>query len=466
MTSTSMSTFVVVYLIHHAVSRSITIRNAGFEEDITLDPNTFAYGDGIIAFWETYDNFNLLEMWDIGVTNPSNSTLFTNFSANAPEGDQIAYVDQPNAHQMTKEAFGISQTLTERLSIDTVYNLKVWVGNPDGNTYNEYREYYYYNDSTSSRHIWPSNEEFYYESKGLPGYKIDLLAGDDIIAQDYNTQNIIDGQWIESNLEVGPFSPEHTNIGELLTIRLMNLNEGEGPEVVFDDVRLDAVPTTSPTSSPTISPENDQNYDDHISALVTAVICISIAFVVLLSLAMCVCCYLFYRKYSKKHENTNEGTLDRKASTELEECIPSNMPKDLEQWLTDMNLEEHHGSFVENGFDKEMSALAELNDSDLLQIGVTLMADRKIILREIKKLSHCDIVTAGNNAGTDEIPKVGPMLGEHLPSKSAIDLEGGSDNQDDANSVHGEEGNETALDAVIDVPVSAIEKKQSDDNMY
>ena len=202
--------------------------------------------------------------------------------------------------------------------------------------------------------------------------------------------------------------------------------------------------------------------------MVTAVICISIAFVVLLSLAMCVCFYLLYRNYNKKHENTNEGTSERKTSTELV-CLPSNKPKDFEQWLTDMNLEEYHGSFVENGFDKEMSALAELNDSDLQQIGVTLMADRKIILREIKKISHIDNVlnvTAGNNAGIDELPKLQTKLSGLLPSNSAVDLEGGLVSQNDADSVHGEEGNETAVDAVIDVPASAIEKQQSDDNMY
>ncbi len=51
----------------------------------------------------------------------------------------------------------------------------------------------------------------------------------------------------------------------------------------------------------------------------------------------------------------------------------------LEQWLDRIGMK---------GFGTKMSMLEELNDNDLLQIGIKKMADRKLIIKELSLLKN------------------------------------------------------------------------------
>ncbi len=88
----------------------------------------------------------------------------------------------------------------------------------------------------------------------FPGYRVELLAGGQVIAQDNNllAGSIPEGEFMTANLSftVGQADPL---IGQALGIRLVNLNEipagfnaGNSPdlEVDFDDVQLNASATS------------------------------------------------------------------------------------------------------------------------------------------------------------------------------------------------------------------------------
>ena len=242
------SLHILPIIIYHVSTRQILIQNAGFEEDGPVDDNTYVYYGGI-SDWQPYESKNanftdtLWYDWSWGLVNPYGSDLFpAATTSHAPEGSLISYIAQSDSSKRGKGILGFSQTLSETLHADTIYTLRVWVGNPASNTFAAYNEYYYF------------------DAVGFPGYRIDLLAGDDIIAQDDNNNDVAlaDGEWIESILIAGPFTANETNIGEALTIRLINLNKDTvGKEVQFDDIRLDAVstlPTIAPTSEPTAVP--------------------------------------------------------------------------------------------------------------------------------------------------------------------------------------------------------------------
>lgn len=82
---------------------------------------------------------------------------------------------------------------------------------------------------------------------GFPGYRVELRAGGAVLAQDDNSlaDAIAEGQFTTSTVEMTTGS-DHPQLGQPLSIRLVNLNEidSEFPdadlEVDFDNVRLTA----------------------------------------------------------------------------------------------------------------------------------------------------------------------------------------------------------------------------------
>ncbi len=89
----------------------------------------------------------------------------------------------------------------------------------------------------------------FYDLDGFPGYRVQLLAGGVLLAEDDNTLFglIPEGEFRLSTVtaEVGP---DHPALGQAIEIRLLSRNEAQsaedpGIEVDFDDVRLDAAPT-------------------------------------------------------------------------------------------------------------------------------------------------------------------------------------------------------------------------------
>jgi len=137
-----------------------------------------------------------------------------------PHGRQVGVVFLDDA--LGLEA-GIRQTLADTLQPFTEYSLSVGVGNfapsPGGDPWN---------------------------FAGFPGYRVELLAGNAVLALDNNSLNPGEGvfQTATVNFTTGA---AHANMGQALTIRLINLN-GPGVEVNFDNVSLNALAVPEPSS--------------------------------------------------------------------------------------------------------------------------------------------------------------------------------------------------------------------------
>ena len=195
-----------------ANAASINIANSGFENpDIAgVEP---IVGDEVFTFetppqWQLYDPSNLipanpnLETSYPGVWNPSSAF----YPEEAPEGENIGaiFLNQTPGSGVV----GLSQTLSNTLEANTQYTLQVAVGNP--------------------------GSDFF---AGFPGYAVQLLAGDTVIAEDNNDLDIVEGSFSTSTI-VYNTSANEPNLEQPLQIRLVNTLENNGLEVNFDDVEL------------------------------------------------------------------------------------------------------------------------------------------------------------------------------------------------------------------------------------
>lgn len=145
-----------------------------------------------------------------GAFNPS----VNNYPAGVPEGNNVGYgflVEAPGSGEA-----GLSQILDARLAANTRYTLSVEVGNPTG-------------DDPVPGISFP----------GFPGYRIELLAGGQVLAADNNSLSIAEGTFSTSTVTYVS-SATNSLLGQPLEIRLINLLQGPGIEVDFDDVRLTA----------------------------------------------------------------------------------------------------------------------------------------------------------------------------------------------------------------------------------
>ncbi len=175
----------------------IPIQNAGFELP-ELAPGGF--------------DTNLPDWTDVGapgttgVLHPSAAE----YPAGAPEGENVAVVSSD------ADGGGISQVLTDPdavLKPGTQYTLSVEVG---------------------------KNEDFPFE-----GYRIELLAGGVVLADDENTQTPADGTFETATVTYHYDPGEHESLlGEPLEIRLLSTADAGG-ETNFDDVRLEVLFTES-----------------------------------------------------------------------------------------------------------------------------------------------------------------------------------------------------------------------------
>ncbi len=192
---------------------SIPIKNAGFELPL-LEDGTFNIAD--VPGWVVFDpkgfipeNPNGIETSNYDVLDP-NTEYFIN---EAPEGENVAdiYLVQPPG---TDGVVGLTQTLDTLLAANTEYTLQVEVGNIGG--------------------IYIG-----IDLSGFPGYRVELLAGDTVLASDNNSVFIADKTFETSTVK---FTATDSNpyLGQNLGIRLVNILEGPGLVVNFDDVRLTA----------------------------------------------------------------------------------------------------------------------------------------------------------------------------------------------------------------------------------
>jgi hypothetical protein len=177
---------------------TVSIVNPGFESPVLAD------GDYTLNFtncpgWSNVDVSTAGGVWNPGLP----GTAFPGYEGNAPEGQNIAYVNSS----------GIKQVLTKMFAVETTYTLTVKVGNTDG-------------------FPWT-------------GYKVQLLAGETVLAEDDNTVAIATGTFGTSTVTYTYDSGDSALLGQALQIRLLCL--GEGGEADFDDVQLTAeAPTPVP----------------------------------------------------------------------------------------------------------------------------------------------------------------------------------------------------------------------------
>lgn len=209
------------FAIQAAKAIPISVTNAGFEDvsgQSTFNELTFGTPTG----WNLHDPNGIIPDTDVftGTLLPNGTDFFNSV---APEGDRGALLFDRSRRD--EGEYGYVQTLSDTLQANTRYTLSVAVGNiASGNA---------------------ESGEFF-DLSGFPGYRIDLLGGRDVIAQDLNSLVIAEGEFLisENIFETGSANAE---IGQALGIRLVNLNVTPGGlgsipdlEVDFDDVNLDA----------------------------------------------------------------------------------------------------------------------------------------------------------------------------------------------------------------------------------
>lgn len=234
--SSIIVSFLSMYLgvgikVNPAQAVAISLENPGFE--IPEQTNEPVPGAGFFDFdtppgWDLYDPNELI---------PEDASLETSFTggwkpseaffATIPEGEQIGsiFLVSPGAGEV-----GFAQNSGVTIQRNTTYTLSAAVLNTPP---------------------LPGAEIF----EGFPGYRLELLAGNSIIATDNNTIVISEG-----GLETATVSYTSSNndiyLGEALSIRLINPNQnngsgldgGNGREVNFDNVELKATPVSEPRS--------------------------------------------------------------------------------------------------------------------------------------------------------------------------------------------------------------------------
>ncbi|TFI55035.1 hypothetical protein BLD44_006715 [Mastigocladus laminosus UU774] len=195
---------------------SIPIKNAGFEEPILQieDDYTIDTPPG----WRTYDPDGLVPAKRTRITS-NNGVGYTGsnsefYNHKAPEGRNVAFVYL--AQEIGSGIAGLEQALDAVLKPNTKYTLTVDIGNSGG-----------------SFQGFPLD--------GFPGYRVELLAGDTVLAADHNTLYIKEKDF-KSTTVTFTATPESPYLGQHLGIRLINPLQGKFSGVDFDNVRLTAEP--------------------------------------------------------------------------------------------------------------------------------------------------------------------------------------------------------------------------------
>lgn len=203
---------------------SLAISNPGFENPVLQDSD---FAINTLPGWQLYDPSGLVPSnptatdSNFGAFNPTGTGAY--ISNGVPEGKNDAYVYLTQAPG--SGVAGISQTLSSNLTAGTNYTLNVDVGNP--------------------------LDYGGFGLTGFPGYTVQLLAGGNVLAQDNSSLQISEGTFATSTVSYTA-SASDPNIGGLLEVRLLNPLQGNGREVDFDNVRLDAA-TAVPEPSSTVS---------------------------------------------------------------------------------------------------------------------------------------------------------------------------------------------------------------------
>jgi acetyl esterase/lipase len=199
---------------------SLAISNHSFEFPV-IPSNSFNVASAPPG-WVSYGSINNNNR-SVGVLDPAGSTLY---AGPVPHGENVGVtflMDNPqNQTNYASSEAGLRQTLAATLQTKSRYTLRVEVGNIANDV----------------------NAPFAFA--GFPNYRIDLMAGANVLASDFNTLLPGEGLFLTSTVAVNiavsnPFG------GQQLGVRLVNLNNAPGIEVNWDNVRLEHGPIPSPT---------------------------------------------------------------------------------------------------------------------------------------------------------------------------------------------------------------------------
>jgi len=214
----------------------LAVTNPGFE-DITGETPSNEFTFGPLNGWGVYeDPINLTSggagpTYFMGTLTPfepdpiGNPGVFAFFPNGAPEGQRVGIAFSFFGSGGQGE-WGLVQVLADTLAPNTQYTLEVEIGNIASGT---------------------SLGGQFFALDGFPGYRVDLLAGGVIVAQDVNSLSgsIPEGAFATSVVSLTT-GASHPQLNGTLSIRLVNLNvvdpafPNSDLEVDFDDVRLDA----------------------------------------------------------------------------------------------------------------------------------------------------------------------------------------------------------------------------------
>lgn len=199
---------------------SLTISNHSFEFP-AIPSNSFNVASAPPG-WVSYGSINNNNR-SVGVLDPAGSTLY---AGPVPHGENVGVtflMDNPaNQTNYAGSEAGLRQTLTATLQTKRRYTLRVEVGNIANDV----------------------NAPFAFA--GFPNYRIDLMAGANVLASDNNTLLPGEGLFLSSTVAVNVAASNPFG-GQQLGIRLVNLNNAPGIEVNWDNVRLAHGPIPAPT---------------------------------------------------------------------------------------------------------------------------------------------------------------------------------------------------------------------------
>ena len=199
---------------------SLVVSNHSFEFP-SLQPGTFS-ANAAPPGWAPYGSGLNFNNRTLGVLRPATTTLY----AEPPDGRNVGVIflmDNPaNQTFFARREAGLLQTLASRLLTRHHYTLQVDVGNIANDV----------------------NAPFAFA--GFPNYRIDLLAGTNVLASDNNSLLPGEGRFLTSTVTVS-IGASHPFADQLLGIRLVNLNNAPGIEVNWDNVRLESRPLPVPT---------------------------------------------------------------------------------------------------------------------------------------------------------------------------------------------------------------------------
>nr|AHI58871.1 FidU2 [Fischerella muscicola UTEX 1829] len=195
----------------------IPINNPGFEDPFLKVKDEFTLETP--TNWTMYNPDGLIPQKPtdstsyLGVTNAFPRSAF--YNQHAPEGRNIGsvYLIQKSGSGIA----GLEQTLDATLEPNTKYTLMVDIGNA----------------ADSFKDI---------SLAVFPGYCVELLAGDTVLAADENTISIEEGGFKTSTVTFTT-KPNTPLLGQKLGIRLINLLQSSSANIDFDNVRLTAQPT-------------------------------------------------------------------------------------------------------------------------------------------------------------------------------------------------------------------------------